>query len=100
MRKVSMVELFGAKRTLSFRFIREEEVTRMIASISKSSSKAINLSDLLMTLTSSIICRVACGKCYTGEGSEKADFKRLLGETQNLLVAFFVANFIPWHRQD
>lgn len=96
MRKVSTVELFGTKRTQSFRSIREEEVARMIASISKSSSRAINLSDLLMTLTSSIICRAACGKRYTGEGSEKADFKRLFGETQNLLMAFFVANFIPW----
>ncbi|RWR94943.1 cytochrome P450 71B10-like protein [Cinnamomum micranthum f. kanehirae] len=63
MRKVCVVELFNQKRIQSFGFIREEEVARMVASISEycSSSKAINLSDLLVTLTSNIICRAAFG---------------------------------------
>ncbi|XXG72385.1 hypothetical protein AAC387_Pa07g1493 [Persea americana] len=96
MRKVSIVELFSTKRTQSFRFIREEEVARMITSISKSSSKPINLSDMLMTLASNIICRAAFGKYYTGEGSEMGDFNRVFGETQAMFVAFFVVDFIPW----
>ncbi|XXG72375.1 hypothetical protein AAC387_Pa07g1487 [Persea americana] len=96
MRKLSIVELFSTKRTQSFRFIQEEEVARIITSISKSSSKPINLSDMLMTLASNIICRAAFGKHYTGEGSEMGDFNRVFGETQAMFVAFFMADFIPW----
>lgn len=96
MRKVSIVELFSVKRTQSFRIIREEEVDRMIASISKSCSKPISLSDSLRTLTGNIVCRAAFGKRYTGEGSEKSNFNRVFAEAQALFVAFFFANFIPW----
>ncbi|XXG79877.1 hypothetical protein AAC387_Pa09g0851 [Persea americana] len=97
MRKISIVELFSTKRIQSFGFIREEEVSQMISLISDSCSpsKPINLSDLLLTLTSNIICRAAFGKCYIG-GAEKTDFHRISLETQALFVAFFVGDFIPW----
>ncbi|KAJ8620026.1 hypothetical protein MRB53_028555 [Persea americana] len=96
MRKVCMVERFNQKRIQSFGFIREEEVARMVASISEycSSSKAINLSDLLVTLTSNIICRAAFGKSYIG-GAEKSDFHKVFEETEAVLVAFFFSDFIP-----
>ncbi|KAJ8446285.1 hypothetical protein Cgig2_005816 [Carnegiea gigantea] len=46
--------------------IRREEVSRMIQKISSlsSASEVVNLSDLLMTVSSSIICRIAFGKRY------------------------------------
>ena len=66
MRKLCVVHLFSSKKVQSSAPIRQEEVSRMIQKIASlsSSSKVINLSDLLMDLTSSIICRVAFGKRY------------------------------------
>lgn len=98
MRKVSIVELFNTKRIQSFGFIREEEVAKMVQLITEScsSSKPVNLSDMLLTLTSNIICRAAFGKCYIGGRAEKSDFHRISLETQALFVAFFVVDFIPW----
>ena len=47
MRKICVVHLFSSKRALSFRSIREDEVSRMIEKISKSAStvKLTNLSE-------------------------------------------------------
>lgn len=96
-RKVCMVELFCPKRIESFGFIREEEVARMIESISKSCSyfKPINLSDMLLPLTSNIIYRAAFGKSYK-KGADNSDFYKVFEDAQALLVAFFIADFIPW----
>ncbi|KAJ0026188.1 hypothetical protein Pint_08299 [Pistacia integerrima] len=67
-RKLCVVHLFNPNRVQQFRPTREDEVSRMIQKISKSvaASKPVNLSELLMSMTSSIICRLAFGK-----GNEK-----------------------------
>ena len=66
LRKLSVVHLFSSKKAQSSAPIRQEEVSRMIHNITSlsSASKVVNLSNLLMALTSSIICRVAFGKRY------------------------------------
>lgn len=60
-------------RVQSFRPIREDEVSRMIKKILKSvvASKQVNLSELTMSLTSSVICGTGFGKRYQDEGSER-----------------------------
>ncbi|KAL6316444.1 hypothetical protein AAG906_018147 [Vitis piasezkii] len=59
MRKICVLHLFTLKRVKSYTSIREYEVSQMIEKISKlaSASKLINLSEALMFLTSTIICR-------------------------------------------
>ncbi|CAI0375612.1 unnamed protein product [Linum tenue] len=64
-RKIYALELFSAKRIQSFRRIREEEVSNLVARIaagSSTSGKPVDLSRMLPTLTSAIISRAAFGK--------------------------------------
>ncbi|XVE69773.1 hypothetical protein DITRI_Ditri10aG0017900 [Diplodiscus trichospermus] len=63
MRKICVIHLFNSGRVQLYRPIREEEVTSLIEKISKSSdeSKPVNLSEAMMCLTSTIICRIGFG---------------------------------------
>ncbi|KAG9451845.1 hypothetical protein H6P81_004749 [Aristolochia fimbriata] len=97
MRKVCSMELFGSKRVLSFRSIRDEEVGKTIEFVSNSSGVPINLSEALLFLTNRVTCRVALGKSYgLGGGGERSRFHRLLAETEELSTAFFVADYFPY----
>ncbi|MQM10201.1 hypothetical protein Taro_043094 [Colocasia esculenta] len=100
LRKITVVSLLNARKVEGFRYVREEEVERMIASISSlaSLSKPINLSKLLHALSNSIVCRAAFGKRFhnAGEGYSETKFHGIFQETQALLSKFFVADYIPW----
>ncbi|KAK8985431.1 hypothetical protein V6N11_068687 [Hibiscus sabdariffa] len=54
--------------------------------------KPVNLSEALMCLSSTIICRVGFGKMYDGEGAERSRFHVLLNESQALLTSFCFAD--------
>ncbi|KAL7244872.1 hypothetical protein ACSBR2_000257 [Camellia fascicularis] len=97
MRKVCVLQLFNTKRVQSFHSVREEEVHRVIEKISKlaSEDKGINLSEMLMALTSTTICRVAFGKRYEDEGHERSRFHSLLNEGQAMFVSFFISDYFP-----
>ncbi|GKV42120.1 hypothetical protein SLEP1_g49562 [Rubroshorea leprosula] len=99
-RKICVLQLFSANKAELLRPIREDEVSKMIGKISKSTatSKPINLSKVMMCLTSSIICRVGFGKRYEGEGSEISRFYGLLGETQAMFTTFFFSDYFPLMR--
>ncbi|KAJ6362196.1 hypothetical protein OIU78_002578 [Salix suchowensis] len=77
MRKICVIHLFSSIRVQSFSAIREEEVSHMIAKISISDldSEPFNLTEAMMSLTSTIICRIAFGKSYEDGGSEKNYFQ-------------------------
>ncbi|XP_052181443.1 6,7,8-trihydroxycoumarin synthase-like isoform X2 [Diospyros lotus] len=97
MRKICNLHLFSAKRVQSFRSIREDEVSKMIKKINKlaSDSKPINLSEILLSLTNTIICRIAIGKSYDDESCEKSRFHYVLGEIQEMLGGFFFSDYLP-----
>lgn len=98
-RKICVVHLFNHNRVLLQRPIREDEVARMVEKISKSSigsKPIINLSETLMCLTSTIICRVGFGKRYEEEGIERSRFHGLLNETQAMFAMFFFSDYIPF----
>ncbi|XVF82317.1 hypothetical protein PTKIN_Ptkin16aG0036800 [Pterospermum kingtungense] len=80
-RKICVVHLFNPNRVLLQRPIREDEVARMIEKISKSSvgSRPVNLSEILMCLTNTIICRVGFGKRYEEDGAERSIFHAVSG---------------------
>ncbi|KAL5998277.1 hypothetical protein ACLOJK_009216 [Asimina triloba] len=100
MRKVCNNELLSLKKVQSFGFIREEEVARMIASISscEASSKPANLTELMFALTSTVVSRAAFGKSYRsgGDDHEKTNFHGIFEEAQAWFGAFFVADYFPW----
>ena len=59
-----------------------------------SSLMPVNLTDLFSTLTNDIVCRVALGKRYSGEGGIK--LREPLNEMLELLGASVIGDFIPW----
>ncbi|KAM7515665.1 hypothetical protein LguiA_005248 [Lonicera macranthoides] len=96
LKKIVTLHLLSSKRVQSFRPIREEEVSRMIAKVSQlaASSKLVNLSEMITTLTSSTICRVAFGKRFD-EGYEGSKFHNLLIEWQVVAVKFYFSDHFP-----
>ncbi|KAL4308607.1 hypothetical protein GQ457_01G002460 [Hibiscus cannabinus] len=94
-RKLCVVHLFG--RLQQYRPIREDEVARLMDKICRLSddSKPVNLSESMMCLSSTIICRVGFGKRYEGEGAERSKFHGLLSETEALLLSFCFFDYFP-----
>ncbi|WCJ41733.1 cytochrome P450 family 83 subfamily B polypeptide 1 [Euphorbia peplus] len=108
MKKLCAVHLFNINRVLSFRPVREFEVSHMLQKISDSAISAssdddcnsVDLSEAMMSLTSSIICRIAFGKRHEEEeeeeeGIERGRFEGLLADTQTLLMSFFFSDYFP-----
>ncbi|KAK8985434.1 hypothetical protein V6N11_068690 [Hibiscus sabdariffa] len=95
MRKLCVVHLFS--RVQQYRPIREDEVSRLMDKICRLSadSKPVNLSEALMYLSNTIICRLGFGKRYDEEGAEKSRFHGLLNETQALLTSFCFSDYFP-----
>ncbi|KAL6973145.1 hypothetical protein U1Q18_027324 [Sarracenia purpurea var. burkii] len=83
----------------SFRAIREEETTLMMARIEKESRsmspRILNLSEMFTEIASDVVCRSAMGRKYGGGESGKK-FKRLLKELMVLLDGTNVGEFLPW----
>ncbi|PSR96729.1 cytochrome P450, family 71, subfamily A protein [Actinidia chinensis var. chinensis] len=94
-RSLCVVHLLSNKRVLSFRDVREEEMALMIDRIKQSYSSlsplVVNLTELFMSLTNDVVCRVALGRKY---GERR--FKELLGEFAEYLGFFDVGDYIPW----
>lgn len=93
-RSICVVQLLSNKRVRSYRRVREEETSLMVKKIEQlgSSSRAVNLSDLLSSLTNDVICRVALGKKY----GEVRDFKGTMADFCELLGTSPVWEYIPW----
>ncbi|XP_055813952.1 5-OH-xanthotoxin synthase-like [Solanum dulcamara] len=100
MRKISVLHLFSHKKVTLFSPIREDEVSRLIKKISQqaSASRITNLSILMMSLSTTIICRVAFGIRFDEEAHEKRRFGELLEESATTLSSFFVSDFFPYLR--
>uniref|UniRef100_I1JKS7 Cytochrome P450 n=2 Tax=Glycine max TaxID=3847 RepID=I1JKS7_SOYBN len=97
-RKICVVHVLSSRRVSMFSSIREFEIKQMIRTISlhASSSKVTNLNELLMSLTSTIICRIAFGRSNEDEGTERSRFHRMLNECQALMSTLFVSDYIPF----
>ncbi|KAJ4838388.1 hypothetical protein Tsubulata_020538 [Turnera subulata] len=98
MRKMCVVHLFNSSRVQRFRPIREEEVSLLIGKIWESASaasKPFDLSEALMSLNHTIICRIAFGKSYEDGGRERARIQELILETQVMLASFFLSDYFP-----
>ncbi|XP_073137521.1 6,7,8-trihydroxycoumarin synthase-like [Henckelia pumila] len=97
MRKIAVIHLFSLKQVNSFSPIRRDEVFHMIEDVSKKADKfePINLSETLISLSSSIICRSAFGKSYRETSSVKRSFDELVHEVQAILVGLFCADYFP-----
>ncbi|XP_045793738.1 cytochrome P450 71A1-like [Trifolium pratense] len=97
-RKICVVHFFSSKKISSFSHVRKFEVKQMLKKISNHvcSSKISNLSEIVMSVSTSIVCRIAFGKSYEHQGGEKSRFHGLLNETQAIFLSFFVSDFVPF----
>eukprot|EP00257_Ricinus_communis_P026263 XP_025013677.1 cytochrome P450 71B10 isoform X2 [Ricinus communis] len=96
MRKLCVLELFSTKRVESFQFVREEEVSLLIDSISKSSCSPVDLSEKAIFLTANITCRVAFGKSFQERGFGHERFQEVIREAFALMGSFYAADFFPY----
>ncbi|GJR35672.1 cytochrome P450 71A1-like protein [Tanacetum coccineum] len=100
-RKLCAVELFGAKRLDSYKYIRVEEIKSLIKEVHKSSGEEIVLKDLLATLSLNVISRMVLGKKYLDEKVvEKSmvsgdEFKKMIGEWFLLSGVYNYGDWIP-----
>ncbi|EOA25647.1 hypothetical protein CARUB_v10018996mg [Capsella rubella] len=92
MKSVCVLQLLSNKMVRSFRNVRQEEISLMMEKIHKSSSLPMNLSELLVSLTSDVISRVALGWKYSSE----TDLKELMKRLTRLLGEFSVGTYVPW----
>ncbi|XP_051116977.1 6,7,8-trihydroxycoumarin synthase-like [Andrographis paniculata] len=97
MRKITAVHLFSVKKIQSFYPIRKDEIIhRMIKRVASSCGHVVNLNDLAMALTSTLIYRSAFGKRYDEEGREMRRFNELMHDAEAVAATSFVSDYFPW----
>ncbi|KAG7536471.1 Cytochrome P450 superfamily [Arabidopsis suecica] len=84
----------------SFEKVREEEINVMMEKVEKaaSSSSPLNLSGLLSSLTSDLICRIALGRKYSSDEEEVSNtynVKEIVRKTMELSGSFPLGEYIP-----
>ncbi|TYH17560.1 hypothetical protein ES288_A05G200300v1 [Gossypium darwinii] len=89
---------YGTLIVQQYRPIREDEVGRLIGKIFKLSvdSEPVNLSEVMMCFSSTIICRVGFGKRYDEGGIERSRYLGLLKESQAMLSSFSFYDYFPF----
>ncbi|XP_071716977.1 tryptamine 5-hydroxylase-like [Rutidosis leptorrhynchoides] len=93
-RKICVTELLSPKRVNSFQLIRNEEVTRLIQTVSTRCGLEVDVSELFFRLANDVLCRVAFGKRFFREDAGD-DLVRILSETQALFAGFCLGDFYP-----
>nr|XP_043635967.1 cytochrome P450 736A117-like [Erigeron canadensis] len=95
LKSIMVLQLLSTKMVRIFHSIREEETTILLKTIIDSKGKVLNLSDLFVTYTNNVTCRVVLGRKY-GEGPNGKKFKQLLKDFLVVLGSMTIGNFIPW----
>lgn len=97
-RKICVLELFSVKRVQSYWSVREEEVAKLVNSISSSSSSGapVDLTEKLFAFTASIIFRIAFGTTFQGSKFEHAkNIHELIHDTEAMLGGLSGADYFP-----
>ncbi|CAN1167121.1 Cytochrome P450 71D7 [Linum perenne] len=94
MRKICVVELLSSKRVLSFRRIREEEVSSLVESLKNGGGdgEVVDLGSMMVTMLSSVICRATFSK--EPEISSDA-FIMLLDKFSDVFAGFRLSDLYP-----
>ncbi|CAL8994119.1 unnamed protein product [Prunus brigantina] len=97
-RKICVLELFSVKRVQSYWSVREEEVAKLVNSISSSSSSGapVDLTEKLFAFTASIIFRIVYGTTFQGSKFEHAkNIHELIHDTEAMLGGLSGADYFP-----
>ncbi|KAL4644275.1 hypothetical protein ACB092_02G152900 [Castanea dentata] len=92
MRKLCVMKLFSRKRAESWESVRDE-VDSTVRDVAANTGKAVNIGELVFSLTRNIIYRAAFGS-LSHDGQD--EFIGILQEFSKLFGAFNIADFIPW----
>jgi cytochrome P450 len=98
MKSIYVLQLLSTKKVQSFRSVREEEAEVLMNKIEEEVWSTINLSEMLMSYTKDVICRVSFGRKYVddGDGGSGRKFKELFDEFMFLLGVVDIGDYIPW----
>ncbi|XP_057819504.1 cytochrome P450 71AU50 [Cryptomeria japonica] len=98
-RKLCTIELLTTKRTESFRWVREEEVSAMVRSVWEKSNKGMRCSELrkpISSLTLNIICRMFAGRTFSDHELGGGEwFLKMMDEIMHLGGVFVLGDYIP-----
>ncbi|CAA7023243.1 unnamed protein product [Microthlaspi erraticum] len=96
-RKMTVVELYTAKRVKSFGHVRQEEVASLVDFIKDSASleNQVNLSDKLSNLSASVICKVGFGITLKRSKLESS-YEEVMKGTMEVLGSFAAADYFPF----
>ncbi|KAL1537172.1 salviol synthase-like [Salvia divinorum] len=93
LRKICSLQLFTAKRVLSFRPIREEEVSELCKSVALNAGSAINLTEKVGATNLNIMVRAAFGK--NSGGGEVSELNSIIKEAQEFVSCFNIVDVYP-----
>ncbi|KAG2259128.1 hypothetical protein Bca52824_078422 [Brassica carinata] len=96
-RKLCVLELFSVKRANSFRNIREEELSRLVGSLSGSaaSGSQVDLTGKLAKYVASFTCRMAFGLSFVGSGIDNERFLEIFTEANRVIGKFAAEDIFP-----
>ncbi|XP_035830939.1 cytochrome P450 71A8 [Helianthus annuus] len=96
-KSIMIVHLLSNKKIEANRNIREEEIVVIVEKIRELACdmEVVDLSDLFVTFTNDVVCRVTFGKKY-GEGEEsKKKFRKMLKEFFEVLGGLSLEDCVP-----
>lgn len=96
-RKLCVLELFSVKRANSFRNLREEELSRLVNSLSESadSGSSVDMSAKLVKFVASFTCRMAFGLSFLGSGIDNERFLEVFTEANRVIGKFAAEDIFP-----
>lgn len=97
-RKLSVQELFNIKRIHSIQPIKYEEMRKLMTSLAESASRKspVNLSEKLLSLTASVVCRASFGVSFQDTVLDSERFNELVPEALEILGSFSASDFYPY----
>ncbi|KAL8256899.1 hypothetical protein R6Q59_028940 [Mikania micrantha] len=95
-KSIMIVHLLSNKKIEAHRDVREEEIAIVVDKIRKSSrlSQVVDLSDLFVTFTNDVVCRVTFGRKYS-EGETGRRFRKMLSEFFEVFGDLNLEDFVP-----
>ncbi|XP_023758573.1 cytochrome P450 736A117 [Lactuca sativa] len=91
---IMVLHLLSNKRVESSGEVRDEEIAFVVKKIMKSCNQVVDLSDMFVTLTNDVVCRLTFGRKYS-EGESGRKFKNMLNEFFELLGGVSLEDFVP-----
>lgn len=98
LKSICVLHLLSNKRVQSFHQIRDEETTRMIENIKqKNLNSAINLSEILVTLTNDLIIRATFGRrLYSCDDNNCNKVLSMIRGIAEVIGYMNIGDYIPW----